>query len=124
MLELPHLVLVQELDFAFLVDPGLAFRNEKVDPSGSVFVLPGLLLRSHQLSFQPMSLVDGVIHMFIPHILLELVVLDLGLSPAALTADLEQVVSSTMARYTVQEVKHEMQNDEVGVVTGDEFGLI
>jgi len=60
----------------------------------------------------------------IPQILLEFVVLDFGLGPAALTTDLEQVVASAVVRCTVQEVKHEMQNDEVGVVTGDEFGLI
>ena len=124
MLKLPHLLLVQELHFAGLVDPSLPLVDELLEPSGHVLVLQSFLLRHHQLLLQPLSLVDGVGHRFIPHLLLESVVLQLGLGPTALAADLEQLVAGAVARCTVHEVKHKMDSDEEMGLTADELAAV
>ena len=96
--ELPHLLLVQELHVAVLVDPGLARLDELLDPGGLDLVLLSLLLRCHQLALQPLHLVVEVNHRFFPDLLLPLVVLHLGLGPAALAAGLEHLVTCAVAR--------------------------
>ncbi len=124
MLELAHLLRVQELHFPGLVDPSLALLDELLEPGSHVLVLPSLLLSSHQLLLQPLRLVDGVGHRVIPHLLLELIVLELGLGPTALAADLEQLVAGAVTRYIEHDVKHKMDSDKETGLTADELAVV
>ena len=72
MLELAHLFLVEELDLAALVDPGLALLNELLGPGGHVLVLLSQSLGCHQVALQPLAFIDRVLDVFVPQHLLHL----------------------------------------------------
>ena len=102
MFELAHLLRVEELDLAMLVDPGFPLLNELLGPGGHVLVLLSQILGCLQFALQLLVSVNDLIDVIFPHFLLNLVVPHLLVSASALGPDLEQMMARSVGSCTEQ----------------------